>query len=87
MARDGGFIERDIPAPAWRQVADYLRSRIRAGEWEPGHAIASETQVRQELGCARGTVRRAVAELRGEGLVVTVPGRGTYVADPLPPEG
>ena len=32
-------------------------------------------------GVARTTARRAVEVLRNEGLVVTIQGRGTYVAD------
>ena len=32
-----------------------------------------------EFGVARETARRAVTLLREEGLVVTVPGMGTYV--------
>ena len=34
----------------------------------------------QEHGVARGTVRQAIEALRSEGLVVTIRGRGTYVA-------
>jgi GntR family transcriptional regulator len=33
----------------------------------------------QELGVAETTVRRALAVLRDEGLVYTVPSRGTFV--------
>jgi DNA-binding GntR family transcriptional regulator len=33
----------------------------------------------QEFGVARETARKAVAVLRDEGWVVTVPGLGTYV--------
>jgi GntR family transcriptional regulator len=33
-----------------------------------------------EHGVVRGTVRQAIETLRTEGLVVTIRGRGTYVA-------
>ena len=50
-------------------------------------AIPSEKQIEQEFGVARGTARKAIGQLRADGLVVTVAGRGSYVADPLPDEG
>ena len=70
----------------WRQLAGILRRRIRDGRYPPGRALPSEKTTEQEFGCSRGTVRKAIALLRDEGLVTTVTGRGSYVADPLPDE-
>lgn len=81
-----GTIDYGVAAPVWRQLAGILRARIRAGRYAPGHAIASEKQLEQEFGISRNTTRKAIALLRDEGLVVTVAGRGSYVADPLPDE-
>lgn len=67
------------PVPRYRQIAHILRERIGAGELEPDRPIPSEAQIQQEFGVARETARRAVALLREEGYVVTVPGMGTYV--------
>jgi GntR family transcriptional regulator len=81
MAKDiTEIIERDVAEPAWRQLAAILRRRIHAGRYQPGHAIPSEKQCEAEFGISRGTCRKAIAVLRGEGLVITVPGRGSYVA-------
>ena len=84
MARDTEIIERDIPEPAWRQLAAILRRRILAGQYQPGHAIPSEAECEREWGISRGTCRKATARLRSDGLIVTIAGRGSYVADPLP---
>jgi DNA-binding GntR family transcriptional regulator len=65
--------------PVYRQVATILRGRIESGELAPDRPVPSEAQLVQEYGIARGTARRAIEVLRDEGLVVTVPGRGTYV--------
>ncbi|MFF7949437.1 GntR family transcriptional regulator [Streptomyces griseorubiginosus] len=41
----------------------------------------SEVQLEAEFEVARGTVRKATAALREEGLLVTTPGMGSFVAD------
>ncbi|SEG76792.1 regulatory protein, gntR family [Thermomonospora echinospora] len=65
--------------PVYQQVADILRDRIRTGELAPGQLLPSEPHMVDEFGVARSTARQALAVLRGEGLVVTVPRRGTVV--------
>lgn len=74
------MIEPDGPVPVYLQLAEILTDRIRRGDWQPNRPIPSETQLVQEFGIARGTVRRAVAVLRERELVFTVAQRGTYVA-------
>jgi DNA-binding GntR family transcriptional regulator len=70
--------------PPYRQIAAWLRSRIEAGEFRPGEdPLPSEKDLVNLFGVARDTARRAVEALRGDGLVETIPHRGTYV---LPPE-
>ena len=68
--------------PPHRQIAAWLRARIEAGEFLPGEdPLPSEKDLVQLFGVARDTPRRAVQVLRDEGLVVTVPQRGTYVVE------
>ncbi len=69
------------PVPVYRQVAEILAGRIRRGELRPNRPVPSETQLQQEFGVARGTARKAIEVLREAGLVVTVPGRGSYVVE------
>ncbi|MFF3869570.1 GntR family transcriptional regulator [Micromonospora sp. NPDC001898] len=68
------------PTPLYVQLADLLTKRIEGGNLASGQTLPSETQLRQEFGVSRGTVRAAVALLRERGLVVTMPQRGTYVS-------
>lgn len=77
-------IDYEGPVTPYRQLAGILRARIARGDWQPGRAIASETALVQQYGLARSTVRRAVAVLVADGLVFTVPQRGTFVAEPPP---
>ena len=68
------------PTPLYTQLADVLREMIASGELEPRSPLPSESYLQQEHGIARGTVRMAIGVLRNEGLVVTISGRGTFVA-------
>ncbi|MER5384479.1 GntR family transcriptional regulator [Streptomyces sp. NPDC002688] len=69
----------DPTRPKWEQIADVLRARIASGELPP-RTLVSEVQLEAEFGVARGTVRKATAALRDEGLIVTTPGMGSFVA-------
>ena len=63
--------------PPYRQIAAWLRGRIEAHEFRPGlDPLPSEKELVQMFGVARDT---AVEVLRDEGLVKTIPQRGTYV--------
>ncbi len=73
------LIDPEGATPVYRQVADVLRRRIASGELRPNRPVPSETQLEAEFEIARGTARKAIAVLRADGLVVTIPGRGTFV--------
>lgn len=75
------MIDYDPTRPKWEQIAEVLRARITSGEYPPRRLI-SEVQLEAEFGVARGTIRKATAALRDEGLIVTTPGMGSFVADP-----
>jgi GntR family transcriptional regulator len=70
------------PVPRYRQIAGIIRERIERGEIQPQRPVPSEVQIEQEFGVARATARKAIAVLRDAGLVVTVPGLGTFVVPP-----
>lgn len=72
-------MEYDPTRPKWMQIADVIRERIADGEYPPNHLI-SEVRMEQEFGVARTTVRKVTAALRAEGLIVTTPGMGSFVA-------
>jgi GntR family transcriptional regulator len=72
-------IDPIAPVPPYRQIADILRRRITAGTYPPESRIPTESELVDEFEVARSTARRAVEVLRGEGLIYTVPNRGSYV--------
>ena len=60
-------------------LAHVLKDRIISGEWPAGSRIMSEHALQERYGVSRGTVRRALAQLVQEGLLVQRKGKGTFV--------
>lgn len=80
LARD--FRESAGPSvPAYQRVKLLIGGRVRSGAWTEGMQIPSENQLVDALGLSRMTINRAYRELSAEGLIVRIPGVGTFVAD------
>lgn len=81
----------DIAAPGGQEDLVYVRvaadiaARIASGELGPGTRLRSERELAAHYGVAYGTMRRAMQHLRDQDLIVTVHGRGTFVAQQRPP--
>lgn len=73
-------VDHHDPTPIYLQLAAILRDQITREVYKPRQVLPSEAQLVQEHGVARATVRHAIEVLREEGLVYTLPQRGTYVA-------
>jgi GntR family transcriptional regulator len=80
------MLDRLSDLALYRQLANTLHSRIKAGELPPGAELPSESVLSKEYGVSRDVVRDAMAVLRGEGLVATVRGRRATVRRPSPRE-
>lgn len=78
------MIDPHSDRPAYRQLADSLRGQITSGALAPGALLPSIRRLEQEYAVGRETIRRTLAILRTEGLVVTEPGYGTRVVDERP---
>jgi GntR family transcriptional regulator len=61
------------------RLAEELRSRIQAGEWEPGARLPSEPELARMRLVSRSSVRAAITLLEEEGYVSRRHGSGTYV--------
>lgn len=72
------------PELVYVAVADHVAARISAGELRPGARLPAERALADEYGVAYMTIRRAMAELRERGLILTVHGKGTFVAERQP---
>jgi DNA-binding GntR family transcriptional regulator len=60
------------------QVQVLLRNELLSGRFEPGERI-NEVQIANELGVSRGTLREAIRAFEQEGILVTLPHRGTFL--------
>lgn len=67
--------------PAYRQVADDLRAKIRSGELPAGSLIRSLGQLSGYYEVSRDVAKEAIGILRAEGLVETKQGLGTFVRE------
>lgn len=65
--------------PVYAQLAGILRGQIERGELPPDRPLPSKSILRDRYRVSQGSVERAIAVLRDEGLVVTAPGKGIYV--------
>jgi len=65
----------------YRGIADQVRNRITTGEIPPGTKLPTESQLIDQYGASRNTIRLALAELENEGLIATEQGRGSFVRE------
>ena len=70
----------DQDVPAYRQIADQIKSQILRGTLPPGEALPPIRLVSKELGISVITVRSAWEILESEGLIETRAGSGCYVS-------
>src|SRR6266496_1562490 len=74
-------VDRSSPIPLYFQVTGQLEAAIDNGDLAPGDRLPNEVDLAKELGLSRPTMRRALEELVGKGLVVRKRGYGTEVAN------
>ncbi len=63
----------------WRQIADAIRLDIIGGKLANGDRLPTEALLAERFSANRHTVRRALAVLAEEGVVLSEQGRGTFV--------
>ncbi|WP_194838561.1 GntR family transcriptional regulator [Nocardia sp. XZ_19_369] len=67
------------PSYRYLQIAEDLRTRIADGRFGPGSQIPTKASLMKDWNVALGTVDRALDELREQGLIETLQGRGSFV--------
>lgn len=67
--------------PIYEQVSSQVRSQILAGNLAAGERLPSIRALADGLGVSVITTKRAYSDLEAEGLIATVPGKGTFVSE------
>lgn len=75
-------IDRQSDVPLYRQIENFLRESILAGNLAPETRLPATRKLAQDLGINRITVGNAYAELEADGLISSRVGSGTYVLPP-----
>src|SRR5262245_43838664 len=73
------------PVPKYHRIYLVLREQLHEGRFAEG--LPGELALMRQFGVARVTVRRALQELAGEGLIARERGRGTRPLDVGTPRG
>lgn len=67
--------------PLYQALADTLLGQIQRGELQVNERIPSESELCELYGVGRNTVRHAIADLVGQGVLKTIHAVGTFVVD------
>jgi GntR family transcriptional regulator len=74
-----------VAGPLYQQIAEDLRRKIDSGQLMPGSQLPTEDELMEQHHASRNTVRGAINQLAIGGLVNTLHGRGTFVAERVNP--
>lgn len=72
-------VNTELNIPIYQQLVDAICLAIKTGSLASGHQLPTVQEMVDEVGVARGTIKRAYDELERIGLVEKVQGRGTFV--------
>lgn len=75
------MLDASSPQPLYRQIKQRIIVGIADGAYPAASRLPSENDLVRELGVSRMTVHRALRELTQEGVLVRVPGVGTFVGE------
>jgi GntR family transcriptional regulator len=73
-------VDPNQPSPLYAQLRDTIREAIEEGKLQPRETLPAEREIVSRMNVSRITVRKAIAELVDEGLLIRQQGSGTFVA-------
>jgi GntR family histidine utilization transcriptional repressor len=82
MGVGGERYRNGLPEARYAAIKKYVLEGIGSGEFRPGDRIESEAELLKKFGVSRMTANRALRELQDAGVLVRLPGVGSFVADP-----
>jgi len=76
------YVDAASRAPIYRQLAEQIRAAIARGRLRANARLPSVRELSRRLVINPNTVARVYTELERDGLLVTRPGLGVFVASP-----
>lgn len=74
------IISNSANEPIYLQIINQIKSQILTGDLKEGQSLPSIRSLAKELEISVITTKRAYDELEKDGFIVTVAGKGSYVA-------
>lgn len=69
--------------PIYEQLIEQLRKQLFLGVAQAGQPLPSVRQLAIELGINPNTIQKAYRRMEAEGMIVSVPGKGSFISDDL----
>ena len=69
--------------PLYEQLVEQLRRQLVLGVIEAGQALPSVRQLATQLGINPNTIQKAYRRMEEEGMIISVPGKGSFISDDL----
>lgn len=77
------FVNPKSKQPLYGQLVEQLRRQILLGGMKAGESLPSVRQLATELGVNPNTIQKAYRRMEEEGMIVSLPGRGSFVKEDL----
>lgn len=74
-------MEKEENRPLYRKIVDEFKRSIREGKLRPGDPIPSQTKLAKQYGTSEMTMRKALAILAGDGSIVRIRKRGSFISE------
>ena len=78
------FINNKSGAPIYDQIYNQIKQQIISGALQPDEAMPSIRGLARDLRISVITTKRAYEDLEADGFIITMPGRGSFVAPQNP---
>lgn len=82
--RESGLFDKVASRRLYQCVVSQIEGLVTSGKIQPGERLPSEAELCKQLGVSRTVVREATKSLAERGLLVSHPGRGTFVNELRP---
>ena len=74
-------IDAHSRTPIYEQIKNQITELIRVGVFKPGEQLPSIRAAAGDAGLNVNTVKRAFLDLEADGVIYTLPGRGSFVSE------